>query len=75
MTISELESKLSNARINELNTDVQLFGYDRAEVDIGIVHFGPGAFHRAHQAVYTDAVLKRGEKNGAFVQYLLTVRM
>lgn len=62
MTISELESKLSSARINELNADVQLFGYDRAEVDIGIVHFGPGAFHRAHQAVYTDAVLKRGEK-------------
>lgn len=57
------EPRLSNAQINELNTDVQLFGYDRAEVDIGIVHFGPGAFHRAHQAVYTDALLKRGEKN------------
>lgn len=26
---------------------------------IGIVHFGVGAFHRAHQAVYTDAVLER----------------
>ncbi|WP_298839617.1 mannitol dehydrogenase family protein [uncultured Roseobacter sp.] len=25
----------------------------------GIVHFGPGAFHRAHQAVYTDDVLSR----------------
>ncbi|WP_347302514.1 mannitol dehydrogenase family protein [Croceibacterium sp. TMG7-5b_MA50] len=23
----------------------------------GIVHFGPGAFHRAHQAAYADAVL------------------
>ena len=28
---------------------------------IGIVHFGPGAFHRAHQAVYThDALAKHG---------------
>lgn len=26
---------------------------------IGIVHFGCGAFHRAHQAVYTDDVLAR----------------
>jgi fructuronate reductase len=25
----------------------------------GIVHLGPGAFHRAHQAVYTDEVLAR----------------
>ncbi|WP_371396781.1 mannitol dehydrogenase family protein [Fretibacter rubidus] len=28
--------------------------YDRAAVKVGIVHLGPGAFHRAHQAVYTD---------------------
>lgn len=26
---------------------------------IGIVHFGAGAFHRAHQAVYTDDVLAK----------------
>lgn len=25
----------------------------------GIVHFGPGAFHRAHQAIYTHDVLKK----------------
>ena len=25
----------------------------------GIVHFGPGAFHRAHQAVYIDTLLDR----------------
>ena len=24
---------------------------------VGIVHFGPGAFHKAHQAVYTDDAL------------------
>lgn len=29
-------------------------GYDRASCDIGVVHLGFGAFHRAHQAVYLD---------------------
>jgi fructuronate reductase len=32
-------------------------GYDPRKVAIGIVHLGPGAFHRAHQAVYADALL------------------
>src|SRR4029453_9206723 len=36
-----------------------LFGYDRGAVVIGIVHLGPGAFHRAHQASYVDALLHR----------------
>ena len=31
--------------------------YDRAAARIGIVHLGLGAFHRAHQAVYTDDAL------------------
>lgn len=38
-------------------------GYDRKSVNIGIVHFGPGAFHRAHQAVYTNELLLNGETN------------
>jgi fructuronate reductase len=29
----------------------------RGDVGVGIVHFGPGAFHRAHQAAYIDALL------------------
>lgn len=29
----------------------------RGEGPVGIVHFGPGAFHRAHQAAYVDALL------------------
>jgi len=36
--------------------------YDRDSVELGIVHFGPGAFHRAHQAVYTDDLLVKGAK-------------
>jgi fructuronate reductase len=35
--------------------------YDRAAVTTGIVHLGIGAFHRAHQAVYTDDVLAAGD--------------
>lgn len=35
--------------------------YDPALLDIGIVHLGVGAFHRAHMADYTDAVLRRGD--------------
>ncbi|MDB5723156.1 MAG: mannitol dehydrogenase family protein [Alphaproteobacteria bacterium] len=32
-------------------------GYDRNRVATGILHFGPGAFHRAHQADYVDRLL------------------
>jgi fructuronate reductase len=31
--------------------------YDRARLASGIVHLGTGAFHKAHQAVYTDDAL------------------
>ena len=34
-------------------------GYDPAGHGCGIVHLGAGAFHRAHQAVYTDDALAR----------------
>lgn len=34
--------------------------YDRSAVTAGIVHLGVGAFHRVHQAVYTDDVLAAG---------------
>lgn len=35
--------------------------YSRADLTPGIVHFGVGNFHRAHQAVYLDALFNRGE--------------
>jgi mannitol 2-dehydrogenase len=34
--------------------------YDRGGVGIGIVHFGVGGFHRAHQAAYIDRLLEQG---------------
>jgi len=36
-------------------------GYDRSGVRRGLVHLGLGAFHRAHQAVYTDAAMAKGD--------------
>jgi fructuronate reductase len=36
---------------------VQVPAYDRDRVATGVVHFGPGAFHRAHQASYLDTAL------------------
>jgi fructuronate reductase len=33
--------------------------YDRTSTRIGTVHFGPGAFHRAHQAYYFERLLER----------------
>ncbi|MDE1948895.1 MAG: mannitol dehydrogenase family protein, partial [Burkholderiales bacterium] len=37
------------------------FGYDRSRLATGIVHLGLGAFHRAHQALYTEAAIARGD--------------
>lgn len=48
------------ARLNagcELPAGVGRPGYDRARLEPGILHIGLGAFHRAHQAIYTDAAL------------------
>lgn len=34
--------------------------YDRAAISVGIVHFGVGNFHRSHQAMYLDRLLREG---------------
>ncbi|MGW6132261.1 mannitol dehydrogenase family protein [Cellulomonas sp. NPDC055163] len=34
--------------------------YDRSRVTVGIVHFGVGGFHRAHQAMYLDRLMHDG---------------
>jgi mannitol 2-dehydrogenase len=35
--------------------------YDRARVTVGVVHFGVGGFHRAHQAMYHDRLMNEGK--------------
>lgn len=48
--------RLNQGRLARL-TNGAVPAYDRRVVEPGIVHLGVGAFHRAHQAVYTDQVL------------------
>ncbi len=43
---------------------VALPAYDRDKVSVGVVHFGPGAFHRAHQAFYFDQLLEKDPRWG-----------
>ncbi|MGO1317681.1 MAG: mannitol dehydrogenase family protein [Cellulomonadaceae bacterium] len=40
---------------------VSLPGYDRGAITPGIVHFGVGGFHRAHQAVALDRLMEAGQ--------------
>lgn len=51
--------RLHPDRLADLPAAVQTPGYDRRSLATGIVHLGIGAFHRAHQAVYTEDVLNR----------------
>jgi fructuronate reductase len=48
---------LSRASLASLPAAVSRPGHDIADVTTGIVHFGPGAFHRAHQADCIDRLL------------------
>lgn len=49
--------RLQQTRLAQLKPEVKQPGYDRNSIGVGIVHLGLGAFHRAHQAVYTDLAM------------------
>ncbi|WP_370339152.1 mannitol dehydrogenase family protein [Parvularcula marina] len=51
--------RLSSDTLNELSYIVKTPGYDRAALRPRLVHLGVGAFHRAHQAVYTEETNER----------------
>ena len=50
--------KLNNSTLTELSVDKP--SYRRDEISVGIVHFGVGGFHRAHQAAYVDRLMEMG---------------
>jgi mannitol 2-dehydrogenase len=50
--------KLNNSTLAQL--PVPKPTYDRDQISVGIVHFGVGGFHRAHQAMYVDRLLEKG---------------
>lgn len=54
---------LNNRALTQLPAGVTTPGYDRSQVQTGIIHLGIGAFHRAHQAWYTEQVIESGDTN------------
>lgn len=52
--------RLSQQTLPTLGSQIVAPGYNRASVTPGIVHIGVGGFHRAHEAVYTDDLLRQG---------------
>jgi fructuronate reductase len=52
--------RLSSIAATHLASAAALPAYNRAAQKPGIVHFGIGAFHRAHMAVYTDDAMNAG---------------
>jgi mannitol 2-dehydrogenase len=50
--------KLGAQNLNALKIPVPK--YERSQISVGIVHFGVGGFHRAHQAMYLDELLNAG---------------
>lgn len=51
--------RLSSAALAELPADWARPAFDRSQ-PCGVVHLGTGAFHRAHQACFFDALLAEG---------------
>ncbi|HEY7719015.1 MAG TPA: mannitol dehydrogenase family protein [Pedococcus sp.] len=51
---------LSQATLDDLDPRVARPAYDRTQVRAGIVHFGVGGFHRAHEAMYLDRLMNDG---------------
>lgn len=53
------KTRLSPPALEALPSDVARPAYDRSATRIGIVHFGPGVFHRTHQALYVERLLEK----------------
>ncbi|MFF2606647.1 mannitol dehydrogenase family protein [Arthrobacter koreensis] len=54
-------SKLQTKSLAGLPGALAVPTYDRSAVSTGIVHFGVGGFHRAHQAMYLDRLMNDGK--------------
>ncbi len=59
--------RLVTTRLTQLFPGVARSGFDRNVQQVGIVHFGIGAFHRAHQAWYTDLAMDAGDRDWAIL--------
>jgi mannitol 2-dehydrogenase len=52
---------LNTTTLSSLDPAVAVPTYDRTAARTGIVHFGVGGFHRAHQAMYLDRLMNEGK--------------
>ena len=52
---------LNNITASTAPANLATPGYDRTGLTAGIVHFGVGGFHRAHQAMYLDRLMNAGQ--------------
>ena len=59
--------RLSAQTLDRLAPSIRRPGYDRGAQACGVVHLGLGAFHRAHQAVYTDDAMAAGDHGWGIV--------
>ena len=55
-----MTTKLSLANLDAIKATAAIPAYDRSALTAGIVHFGVGNFHRAHQAIYLDDLFNTG---------------
>jgi mannitol 2-dehydrogenase len=53
--------KISLATLPDAAKTAAIPAYGRASLKAGIVHFGVGNFHRAHQAIYLDDLFNQGQ--------------
>ena len=53
--------KLSASALGQLPARISTPAYRQSDLSAGIVHFGVGNFHRAHQAVYLDELFSAGQ--------------
>lgn len=60
-----MSPRLSLSTLTDLPAAVARPAYDIAAAEVGVVHLGVGAFHRAHQAAYLDAILSHGHTGWA----------
>lgn len=58
-----MTTRLSREALGQLTTSVRRPDYNRDAQACGIVHVGIGAFHRAHQAIYTDDAMNAGDND------------
>ena len=52
---------LNAQNLSSLPEELPVPRYDRSQLRTGIVHFGVGGFHRAHEAMYVDRLMNDGE--------------